>query len=1406
MNKLSRLTALLCALLLCVSALAAADTIPLTDTMSSYEAIVTSTQENLEEQQAQEAAVAALYESFMASETFAELYVDIMLPAINDETGEGLALMQAFTEEQIGALANRIRELYGLIENPTQEDEWDYEDALLTLTLLENGNDAVVYANIYWNQGEKYDTADNPVVNLDNDYLFIRGTITVPAGKTLTITGTGFIDHYNSGAYVLFNVKGTLIINGNITINCPTSTVNDGTSRAITNSGTVELNNVTIKGFKSTNISSGSGYEGGAINNSGTLTITSSTIENCFAYRDGGAIYNTGTATLNNVQFTNCYTTGNNMWGGAIANLGDLVIENNSSFTECKAMEGGAIYNKGKLEITNSDFVDCDATGVGGAIWDIGESLTISDTTFKKCSASSTGGAIQYGNSSNPGVEVNSTLTNVTIDECSAPSGSGIMLNLHTTGTVNMKDCTVQNCISGTGNSQGGAIRTNGGVGVKLTLDGCHVLNNKNSINGGGIYWNANREGAMLTVKNSEIIGNEATERGGGVFLEGANMSFSSTVVSGNKAETGAGICVNTYGGGMNFGMTAQDKFALTLGDGCVVEKNTAKDGAGVALCLYGDDPAEGYTYIVNIEDGAKITRNTATNDGGGIWIKYGTNSYTTDINQKEYNTYVNITGGEVFENTAGRNGGAIYVDREFIENENIEFLVTMSGGTVKENTALNGNGGSIYVNNGSMIMEGGELIGKDTEASAVNGGAVYVNGGNFTMTGGSIKDSKASADGGGVYVNGGKVVIGTEGSISHDKPLLTNNTAVNGGAVAVYNAQAIPVMYSGTMSGNEASQYGGAVYVANLGFTMDNGIMTGNSAVDGGAVYVAKGDFVMNDGSISNNDATTNGGAVYMAGGNFTMHHGNVNNNKAIYGGAVYMAGTNSVFKMESGHMDYNTASDDGGAIYANGGTLEIGLNGCEGSETEIVDGEAVITDEKAEAHQSKHNCGVQCSHPTMTGNAAADCGGAIAIANEGKVHFYCGNAINNTAQYKGVGRNVFMNGGEFYLYNGANIGVPRDPDLVIIGGELHNEVTNKEYVKLKYYKSNTEDVAADHIGLAEHEEMMNMPDGEYFWKPEEGYVFVGWTGKGYDSADENKVVRNRNQYVQSGDPVEINDAATNSLGETQIVFDGSTNDDENGTAVMNLYALWAPIVNEITYVENVEFTIKTQDPTQYELKKAEADANYSLEIPPLQMDGYIIIGWYLYQDEGQNANWGLEPIPQEIGTNYQNLDFVALKATADNEDPETRQYFALENPGDVFVLPIGQMKFGDITLVADMVPAYGSLKIKKTGADLTADPSQTFLFHVVGTADVSGMPNTDMTIALLGNQETTIQHLPVGTYTVTELSNWSWRYEATDAEQTAKIEKPSETPVVTFDNERKKDKWLDGNGYRDNGFGRIQ
>ncbi len=1433
MKNLSRLMALLCALLLCLSTLAAAEVLPLADTLSSYEAALSAAQEQQEEQAAQEAAVAELYESFMASESFAELYVDKMLPAINDETGEGLALMQAFTEEQIGALANRARELFALIENPTEEDNWDLEDCLLTFTLLDNGSEAVVYAyehgsttfnadttigSVYINGDATWILNNNAVLSFDWTSGY-SAAVYIDNGDTLTIKGVGSIKKYADGGYNLFDVRGTgkLIIEGTtnkdrIIIDCNGKDPKDYGAFYNHNGGSIELKNVTVKNFS--------------------------------IQDPGGMCYNANasTMTMDNVLVDNCDST---KQGGAIANYGTLTIKN-STIKNCDAPSGGGAiyhYSSGNLTIKNSTIDTCTSLGsrgYGGAIEYMGRSTTskteIKDSTIKNCQAKE-GSAIMF-----VGYGPEQTDTN--------PDPSK--------GTILISNSTIEGCKSS--GSYGGTLRTQGPTDCQLTIESCTIQENDSNVNGGGVYWNAAGTNSKLTITGTaanptQILNNEAGERGGGAFLGGKEITIENTVIQGNSAPKGGGFCTSPYDYGKD---TFNENCSVTIGNGAKILNNKASTiGGGVYMDIYGANMANGLTYSINVQGNAVIQGNEAPN-GGGIAIKqykkndnyYNTNvtvsggvisgnkatngdggafyidrQYGNNGNDKTLN--VNITGGEIYGNTATGNGGAIYLADNASTSK---AQVNISGGTIggtAANTAKNG--GAIYVNNGSVVMTGGTAS-KNT--ASTNGGAVYVNGGNFIMTSGTLDNNTATSNGGGVYVTGGEVTIGGVASFndqgkvtsvstcpgsSHAHPTLTNNKAQNGGAVAVNGST--PIMYCGTVSGNAATAKGGAVYVSGGGFTMKTGTMTKNSAVDGGAVYVSGGaftmengtlggsaankntatnggavyvtggEFLMTNGSINYNTASAQGGAVYMDGGNFTMYHGAANNNSAVQGGAVYVAGTSSIFKMESGNMNNNTASDDGGAIFAEGGTLHIGLENCPGGDD-----------------QSDHTAkGAVRHHPIMKQNEAADCGGGIAIVGSGVVHFYCGSATENKALYKGVGKNVFMNSGEngeFHLYDGADVGVPKDPDLVVIGGKLVDERKLSNSVQLIYYPDN-EGTGTYSTGLATIDTWFNLPDGEYFFdapidqESRQEMIFVGWTAKGTGSASDSAHVRKEDDYVESGKQVHAQDNADT---ETNYAYDG--NPDQK----MHLYAIWAPPVSDITYAENVDFEKATNGsaPVEYVLKQGETeeDTGYSLTIPPLQMDGYVIVGWYLYQDLEQNANWGLEPqFKSGAGTDYEDLDYAALKSAS------PAQYFALSEPGASFTLPIGRAKFGDITLVADMVPAYGRLKIKKAGWQQNMDSNQTFVFHIKGKAKVSGMPNTDMTIVIPGNGETIIEHLPVGEYTVTELTEWSWRYTPVGANpKTATIENPSVTPVVEFTNSRTSDKWLDGNDYRDNKFGQIQ
>ena len=94
--------------------------------------------------------------------------------------------------------------------------------------------------------------------------------------------------------------------------------------------------------------------------------------------------------------------------------------------------------------------------------------------------------------------------------------------------------------------------------------------------------------------------------------------------------------------------------------------------------------------------------------------------------------------------------------------------------------------------------------------------------------------------------------------------------------------------------------------------------------------------------------------------------------------------------------------------------------------------------------------------------------------------------------------------------------------------------------------------------------------------------------------------------------------------------------------------------------------------------------------------------------------------------------------------------------------------------------------LTIQKTAkAGTTIDSNQTFVFKV--THNGSGKT---MEIVITGEGQKTVKGLPMGSYTITEDTGWSWQYHPTEATQTITVSETSRT--VTFENETAPTNWL--------------
>lgn len=110
----------------------------------------------------------------------------------------------------------------------------------------------------------------------------------------------------------------------------------------------------------------------------------------------------------------------------------------------------------------------------------------------------------------------------------------------------------------------------------------------------------------------------------------------------------------------------------------------------------------------------------------------------------------------------------------------------------------------------------------------------------------------------------------------------------------------------------------------------------------------------------------------------------------------------------------------------------------------------------------------------------------------------------------------------------------------------------------------------------------------------------------------------------------------------------------------------------------------------------------------------------------------------------------------------------------------------YGAATYYAKFERDVFDLTIKKTGKNI--DPNQTFVFRVQGEG-------VDMQVVITGANKQVIKNLPVGDYTITEDTNWSWKYTPVGGSATQELKADNiqnGAATVTFENENKGTNWL--------------
>jgi hypothetical protein len=213
-----------------------------------------------------------------------------------------------------------------------------------------------------------------------------------------------------------------------------------------------------------------------------TVGISGLTVANGSAANDGGGILNTGTLTLTSSTInSNVACSGGGIYTSGALTITNSAVNGNVAFGYPGIGEGGGIYASGAVTITNSTVSGNSATseylsGCGGGI-DTSGTVTITSSTI---SGNSAAGDI----------------------------GGGILNG----GTLTVTSST----ISGNSTFRGGGIFNAGLLTVtSSTLTGNVAYYYPGSA-GGGIY-----NEATLTVSDSTIAGNQCDYAGGGIYNDG---------------------------------------------------------------------------------------------------------------------------------------------------------------------------------------------------------------------------------------------------------------------------------------------------------------------------------------------------------------------------------------------------------------------------------------------------------------------------------------------------------------------------------------------------------------------------------------------------------------------------------------------------------------------------------------------------------------------------------------------------------------------------------------------------------------------------------------------------------------------------------------------------------------------
>ena len=601
----------------------------------------------------------------------------------------------------------------------------------------------------------------------------------------------------------VYSTAQTVSLNGVTVKNCTSSAQggglcvipgsNSGSSRSVTiNDSVVQHNTAT---------SNGGGLYYDCSN--GVLTLIDSTVsENESKNGMGGGIYtNALTASLTGTTVTGNTATGNG--GGVCHNTdsasGRLTVDSCTVSANTSGGKGGGTYTLAQMTIRNDTSITGNhlstnvATDAAGVYIKNGRTLTVGTASAATEDASSvTGNLTKNGSPSNLRLSQGNSLT-------SNNSTNSIDVLCHLTGEFRVIDAFSKGTQFGVSeiSSAESPVYTNGFSDIRHVFiaddDSLYGIIDRSDTSLRKIIW-AGDPICKITDANGRLLYIDTVHEYPAVFdkLDSSNANDLSSV-SAFSILRNAQPQLYYADGTLYTGSTYQVKMLVESYTATNRINSIANEGRTIILTTAGSNDSQ-YPYRGRTGTRSTITRGTTGSVKDNNFITANVNLTLTNIV---------LDGGSESGVTANGN-------TRIISSGQNDVSITLGRNSALQNSATTGNGGAVYLNNASLIIEGGAI----RNCSAANGGAVYKDGGQgtVTMTGGSITRCTATTKGGGVCIQKGPTA--TNGSaFTMTGGSITRCTAQNGGGVWVNNTYKMS-MTGGSISQNSATSTGGGIAV----------------------------------------------------------------------------------------------------------------------------------------------------------------------------------------------------------------------------------------------------------------------------------------------------------------------------------------------------------------------------------------------------------------------------------------------------------------------------------------------------------------------------------------------------------------------------------------------------------------